>query len=338
MTKLCIAIYKPVGAVVTDNQLEESCINNPDGFGFCYINTDHLGVKRMIIKKSMDQEVFMRQLRRAERTSPESPFLIHCRIRTHGETTVFNCHPFAIDDEHAFIHNGIIRGVRTDPRKSDTQIFNEDVLQRLPENWMFSDGVKTLIEEFIGYNKIVAMDIDGNVSIFNESKGEWKDDVWFSNSSYEPKVSYYNGRSNYGTGTANGTATSSWRDSNGVYNLPSNTDSKFTPESLCRCKGCASSTFFMKTLYHFYDSESGIVKSFCQSCKSRAAAARADLGREIGTQAALDYCNAAPQDAYQDYEIFTTEWNNPWSFGNESTEEEEDNYTDSLYDARYSLQ
>jgi hypothetical protein len=82
----------------------------------------------------------------------------------------------------------------TDPAKSDTWLFNEDILQPFVDKWgnlgLFQDPVQKLIEARIGYSKLIFMDNTGNTKIFNEDKGVWDNDVWYSNSSYKKPAPY----------------------------------------------------------------------------------------------------------------------------------------------------
>lgn len=188
---MCIAIYAPAGKILTRETLETCFKNNGHGCGFAYINESSTEVRKIFIKKTLDFETFYRQYSRAVRINTDSPFLIHFRIKTHGKVDKANCHPFSVDDETAFIHNGVITGVGIDPDKSDTRLFNEKVLQKLPDDWMFNEGIRKLVEDFISTSKIVAMNIDGDVTIFNEEKGVWDGGIWFSNTSYKERVVYY---------------------------------------------------------------------------------------------------------------------------------------------------
>ena len=77
-------------------------------------------------------------------------------------------------------------------RSSDTVRFNEAILRPLVNKWgnlaLFQDPVIELIENRIGYSKLVFLDRHGNHKIMNESKGVWDDGVWYSNTSYKPYI------------------------------------------------------------------------------------------------------------------------------------------------------
>ena len=194
---MCIAIYKPADKNISKETLEICFENNSDGAGFAYINTDHLGVRRLKIYKSMEFEPFYKQYERMTRLMPESPFLIHFRIKTHGMKDINNCHPFQVDNQCVFIHNGTISGVGSDIKKSDTRLFNEKVLKELPQGWQFRPALKILIEDFIGMSKLVILNLDGEVSIMNESKGSWSEGIWWSNDSFRRKKTYNFQSTNY---------------------------------------------------------------------------------------------------------------------------------------------
>ena len=124
----------------------------------------------------------------ANEKAPDRPFIIHFTIGTHGEKTVYNCHPFYVNKNLVFIHNGIIQGVGTDVKKSDTQLFNDKVLKRLPKGWESNDAIRELISNYIGYSKLVFLNVAGDVYIVNEKLGNWLDGIWYSNMSYKERV------------------------------------------------------------------------------------------------------------------------------------------------------
>ena len=49
---------------------------------------------------------------------------------------------------------------------------------------LFDDPMQELIENVIGYSKLVFLDNKGNFNIMNEEKGHWHNKVWYSNDSY----------------------------------------------------------------------------------------------------------------------------------------------------------
>lgn len=190
---MCIAIAAAAGLVLDKETLENCFDNNNDGCGMAYIKDDAIQ-----IFKSMYFEPFYEEYLRVTEENPTSPFLIHFRIKTHGLKDIDNCHPFMVDDNITFIHNGIIRNAPDCPEKkrSDTQMFNEHILKGLPDGWNYNEAIKNLITEYIGFgSKLAILDKrTKEIVIINESKGIWEDGVWFSNTSYKTRAvsySYY---------------------------------------------------------------------------------------------------------------------------------------------------
>lgn len=188
---MCVAIVKPADKIITEETLRLCFKQNPDGCGFAYVNLDG----NIIIYKSMDFDPFYAEYQAAIAACPQSPFLIHFRIKTHGTKDIFNCHPFQINEDMVFIHNGVINAAPAcpDKRKSDTQMFNETVLQSLPEGWFDCAGIHTLIEKYIDYSKLAVLHRrnGGEIRLYNEEKGSWEDGVWFSNTLWKPRQTYH---------------------------------------------------------------------------------------------------------------------------------------------------
>ena len=176
---MCIAIYKPEVLLISRETLERCYNSNPDGAGYMF----HKNNKLYIRKGFFDFNSFWNSYKRDQKKE----CVIHFRIKTHGQINKDNCHPYMVNDKFAFVHNGIISGYN-DPSKSDTWLFNEDVIQPFVNKWgnlgLFEDPVKKLIESRIGYSKLIFMDNEGNTKIFNEDKGNWDNGIWYSNGSY----------------------------------------------------------------------------------------------------------------------------------------------------------
>jgi hypothetical protein len=182
---MCIAIYKPQGLVLTPTTIQESWSSNRDGAGFMY----HEAGKLHVVKGLMTLPEF----KEAYEPHKNKECVLHFRIKTHGEINAEMTHPFLVDDNLGIVHNGIISKVDTkpDPSKSDTYHFTGTHLHRFHQDnpKFFLDPVyKEIIEDYIGFSKLIFMDGDGNVEIFNESKGVWDAGCWFSNKSYQPYV------------------------------------------------------------------------------------------------------------------------------------------------------
>jgi predicted glutamine amidotransferase len=171
----------------------EQCWNrNRDGAGFMYALDN-----KIIIKKELKSfhRIWRKYNEHVKKTGLEEKKIIvfHFRIQTHGNVDEENCHPFYINTgQHmAFCHNGTIRNIKAtkDDSKSDTVQFKDKILDHLPKNWMQNPGIMKLVSEYIDYNKLAFLNSNGNVLIFNKSKGEEDEDgIWYSNNSYKIPV------------------------------------------------------------------------------------------------------------------------------------------------------
>jgi len=193
---MCIAIGKPKGLFINRETLFNCYTNNDDGIGYAFVNPSG----QVIVRKFMSFDTFYTEYSMIDRAFGDiSDMLIHFRITSRGETRLGNCHPFQINEKSAFIHNGTISSMPVDKEHghSDTYWFNELIFKELPENWEDNTAIKALIEETIGFSKIVLLHAEKGLIIFNEDKGLWHDGCWYSNSSYEKRRVVYAGNTNY---------------------------------------------------------------------------------------------------------------------------------------------
>jgi hypothetical protein len=179
---MCIAIMKPESKIITEETLRTCWDKNDDGAGFMYAESGRLNIQ----KGFMDWPSFWS----AWKDHQDKKAVLHFRIRTHGDTNADNTHPFQVGEGLAFVHNGMISNVDTksDKRFSDTYHFNTKLLKKLYKSdhrFIHKDHYKDLIAGYIGYSKLIFLDERGKHEIINESKGEWEDGVWYSNSSYK---------------------------------------------------------------------------------------------------------------------------------------------------------
>ena len=191
---MCIAIYKPANKIIDMETLQRCFSANPDGAGFMYSN----GTEMKIHKGFFSFKSFWKAFQHHQ----ERQCLIHFRIKTHGEVSVGNCHPFFVTKDIGFIHNGIISKHGGNRDKSDTRDFNETILRPLVKQFgttiITSPQFDALVSDYIGFSKLAFLDIEGNVTIVNDQMGVWDDEVWYSNSSYKPVTPYvYQGRTTY---------------------------------------------------------------------------------------------------------------------------------------------
>lgn len=187
---MCIALYLPKYVTVDRKTLFNCYESNPDGFGYSYFDMDG----KLQIRKFIGQDNIILGIEEFLLTRDyfkSKQFLAHFRIASHGKISKKTCHPFKINDEMVFCHNGILCDftdkLSIDSKISDTMLFNRKVFQKLPHNFMNLPVYKKMLEETIGqFNKMIIMRRDGQHWILNEDVGEWHEGVWFSNDSYKP--------------------------------------------------------------------------------------------------------------------------------------------------------
>ena len=184
---MCIAILKQQNETIKKAKLKNCFYNNDDGAGYMFSKDGILHFFKGFFTFKDFWKSYVKNV--INNGNPISA--IHFRISTHGKTNTNNCHPFRINDDIGFIHNGIIRMVETDKKQSDTSMFNDTILKRLPSNFIRNTGICDLIEESIGTSKLVFLDNKGQYLISNESLGHWDGNVWYSNDSYRYQYFYY---------------------------------------------------------------------------------------------------------------------------------------------------
>lgn len=186
---MCIAIMKSENKKINKTTLQRCYDSNPDGAGFMFAADKKLTVKKGYFT--------FKEFYKDYKPHENKQVLLHFRIKTHGPIDKNNCHPFLVNSGLGFIHNGIISGYG-DNKQSDTIDFNKSILQKIVSKHgnmgLFDDPMVELIENVIGYSKLVFLDRHGNYRIMNEDKGHWNNGVWYSNNSYKkPEPVTYTG-------------------------------------------------------------------------------------------------------------------------------------------------
>jgi len=193
---MCIAIYIPQGKELDRDVLKICNDANPDGMGFAFFNHKN----ELVLNKEVDAKKIARKIELfpiIRRNFIDKSFLLHFRIATHGKISNRCCHPFRVNDNTVFCHNGILShnfGATRDGDMSDTMMFNKNILQRIKGvdlNNMLNgknDVLKELLEGYIGdRNKMIIMNSKNQFVILNEKAGIWDKGCWFSNDSYKER-------------------------------------------------------------------------------------------------------------------------------------------------------
>jgi hypothetical protein len=183
---MCIAILNEPNKVIDYITLQNCWDNNRDGAGMLYIENGKLKVH-----KEMDSfKNFYDAYLKARENDMTKKIVLHFRISTHGKVNKTNCHPFLVNNDLGFVHNGIISGLPYSADYSDTFMFNKHILKKMPNGFLTHSGIVTMMEEFISYSKLIFLDAQNNSKIVNEEKGLWDDGNWYSNTTYKD-LGYY---------------------------------------------------------------------------------------------------------------------------------------------------
>jgi predicted glutamine amidotransferase len=197
---MCIAILNSPNVTFPKSLIKNCWDNNRDGGGMIWsddsINQLH------IFKEVKSFETFYNKYVEIRKGFPNSNVVLHFRISTSGGVNETNCHPFQVNKDIAFVHNGIISELNgIDAKRSDTNLFNEMYLRKLPSDFLYNEAIIMLIKKFIGSSKLIFLNAYNEYTIVNENLGQRDDEYegcWFSNATYK-KVNYvdYGGKKVY---------------------------------------------------------------------------------------------------------------------------------------------
>lgn len=179
---MCIAILN-TGKALPKEYLKNSWENNNQGAGMLY----NLGGK-LTTFKTYDKKEFMNHYYKI-RAQIKGNIVLHFRIATSGYEKYTNLHPFLVNENLGFVHNGIISGLGN-KQHSDTYQFN-DMLKKFKHDFLTCEQTKFFIADYIGSSKLVFLDSKDRYTIINESMGHWVDGDWFSNDSYLLDMDFY---------------------------------------------------------------------------------------------------------------------------------------------------
>jgi len=177
---MCVAVLKPKDSSIDDKTLEKCWESNPDGGGFMYVNND-----KIIIRKELDSFKKYKTLYRKHESLIDTDFILHFRIATSGLVDVANTHPHKVNDDVYMVHNGVIdRCADVNSKISDTMKFCK-FISNLPNNFTGNKSMIELITGYIGTDKMIFLNRNGDIKIVNENKGIWKNGNWYSNGNWE---------------------------------------------------------------------------------------------------------------------------------------------------------
>ena len=190
---MCIAILNTPNVTFPKSLISNCWENNSDGAGLIYTNAGTL----YTFKELDSVDKFYNHYIDVRRRFPKSKIVLHFRIGTSGGINLDNCHPFSVDKNLAFVHNGIIQDLNgINPKKSDTNLFNEMYLQKMPAGFEANKAIMDLIGEYISYSKLIFLNAKNEAYVVNEDLGKEDEkypNCWFSNTTYKPSAYYDRG-------------------------------------------------------------------------------------------------------------------------------------------------
>lgn len=179
---MCMCIIKPENKEIPLKVLEQCYNNNPDGIGMLF----SVKVELDCFKGNMSFDAFKNLYLKF---SNYGNMIIHFRTASASGFGNEYCHPFYVNKNLAFVHNGNLFEFSSYFRNRkkddliDTQRFNNEILKKLPSNFLAIKSIRNKLEEYCKNNmsKMIFMDLTGKYTIINEEAGIWKYGCWFSN-------------------------------------------------------------------------------------------------------------------------------------------------------------
>lgn len=187
---MCMLCVIPPNVIPSREKLENSALNNPDGFGFAIVIPSE---NRIHVERTMSADASITRFLEMREKYPEGYATWHARFATHGSVNVENCHPFQVgvgNTQTYLAHNGVLPVLEPlGDKRSDTRIFAEDILPAIGGVVSLdNEQVWNILEDFTNGSKLVILTVDPRAKhqcyILHENKG-WKDSsgVWWSNQS-----------------------------------------------------------------------------------------------------------------------------------------------------------
>lgn len=182
---MCVALYAPAkGKLIslTDFKLMRS--DNPDGMGMMWSENGKLH----IVRRRRRLGRFWQQYRSLHEQGKD--VVVHFRLATHGTTGVENVHPVQVNEQLAFVHNGVLFGYSDADERSDTRQFSDTVLRHLPSDWYKRNDSWEWVSYLTTGSRLIFLDAEGVVKIMHEKMGDWIGGNWYSNTWFKWPVTF----------------------------------------------------------------------------------------------------------------------------------------------------
>lgn len=181
---MCIMAYISDGGVLRSDRANEMAMSNSDGFGYMRLRRGRVEIVKYVRTSLFAIDIC-------------GVCCVHFRTASSSGINSSCCHPFYVHDDLAFMMNGNLFEFQSffngqgDNGETDAQRFNNQVLKKLPVNFLRIPKIRYALESYLrkNFTKVIFLDASGNIDIINEDLGEWTDGVWYSNKG----VSHYTG-------------------------------------------------------------------------------------------------------------------------------------------------
>jgi hypothetical protein len=170
---MCLIIQGSKSSIGKDI-LADAYDSNQDGWGIMYSYRQKLKVTRGFT---------LENLYRALEKVPDVEIFVHLRMRTHGDISQGNLHPYRVTNDLYLMHNGIADVHRPYSSWSDTKAVVALITPLVKSNPLviFTPGFQKLFEPISKGSRFVFLHSSGRHLIFNRNQGIEYQDLWCSN-------------------------------------------------------------------------------------------------------------------------------------------------------------
>lgn len=244
---MCMLCVVPPNVLPSREKLENSALNNPDGFGFAIVVPEE---NRIIVERTMNADKSINEFLQLRAKYPKGYALWHARYATHGSVDVENCHPFWVgkNNDTILAHNGVLPTLeKTGDSRSDTRQFAEDILEQIGgAPALDNDQIWNMLTDFSSGSKICVLTTDPRAKyqmyLMHADKGnEDESGVWWSNETYRlasRNTYYYGGYYDFDTKYIGKTHVIGGKSD--AWNTDAWDNEYFNKDNVIECVGCAS--------------------------------------------------------------------------------------------------
>ena len=114
----------PKGVDLTEQEFKNAARYNNDGSGFAYARDGKLFVEKGFMTFDEFYDAY-------KKIGTDVPRIVHHRMGSGGGKNAENCHPFVVNEDICFAHNGTLSGFNSTATQSDTNLFNDAIVKPL---------------------------------------------------------------------------------------------------------------------------------------------------------------------------------------------------------------